>query len=266
MNDTATSSLDMAARRDAWAWRLLATGLSFATFGIVGFLLGLLAVPVLIAIPGGTVSRRRRIRRLVQGAFRAFIGFMRSIRILTYELQGFDKLGRCGQLVVANHPSLIDVVFLIAFIPGAGCVVKSALWRNPAMALVVRAAGYVPNWPTDAMIERAAAALAAGQCLIMFPEGTRTQPGQARQFHRGAATVAIRAAATVTPVFVTVRPTTLTKHAPWYRIPSRRPHFALVVGVDIDPVPLRGSMPAPRAARTLNEELLATYAQCLGDQ
>jgi 1-acyl-sn-glycerol-3-phosphate acyltransferase len=264
VDDAATTAPDTGPRRDAWAWRLLATGLSFAVFGLVGFLLGLFAVPVLIAIPAGSGSRRRRIRRLVRGAFRAFIGFMRSMRVLTYELQGFERLGRPGQLVVANHPSLIDVVFLIAFIPHAGCVVKRALWRNPAMALVVRAAGYVPNWPTDAMIERAADALAGGQCLIMFPEGTRTQPGLPRQFHRGAATVAIRAASTVTPVFVSVQPTTLTKHAPWYRIPRRRPHFSLAVGVDIDPALLRDSMPAPRAARTLNEGLLAVYAGRLG--
>ena len=261
MDDAAPDTVH---RRDAWVWRLLATGLSFSVFGIFGFLLGLLAVPVLLALPGGAGSRRRRTRRLVQVAFRAFIGFMRSMRVLTYEMQGLERLGRRGQLVVANHPSLIDVVFLIAFVPGAGCVVKSALWRNPAMALVVRAADYVPNWPTDAMVEQASAALAGGQCLIMFPEGTRTQPGLPRQFHRGAATVAIRAASTVTPVFVSVQPTTLTKHAPWYRIPRRRPHFSLAVGVDIDPAPLRDSMPAPRAARTLNEGLLAVYAGRLG--
>jgi len=36
------------------------------------------------------------------------------------------------------------------------------------------------------------------------------------------------------------------------------------VGVDIDPAPPRDSMPAPRAARTLNEGLLAVYAGRLG--
>jgi 1-acyl-sn-glycerol-3-phosphate acyltransferase len=185
---------------------------------------------------------------------------MSGLRGLDYHLAGFDRLGRPGQLVVANHPSLIDVVFLIAFVPGAGCVVKSALWRNPAMALMVRSAGYVPNHPTDSMIEGAAAALADGQTVIMFPEGTRTRPGLPLRFHRGAASVAARAARTVTPVFITVKPTTLTKHEPWYRIPPRRPHFCLRVGEDLDLAADRAVAPLPQASRAINGRLEAIYA------
>jgi len=252
-------------RTDVYAWRLLVTGLSFALFGAGGVVLGIVAVPLLLAVPGSRTVRRQRVRRAIRIAFRAFVGVMRALGGLTYELSGFERLGRPGQLVVANHPSRIDVGFLIAFIPDAGCVVKRALWRNPAMMLGVRGAGYVPNLPTETMIERAAAALAEGQTLIMFPEGTRTRPGEPLRFHRGAATVAIRAAAAVTPVFVTVEPTTLTKFAPWYRIPARRPHFALVVGQDLDPGPLREEMPAPKAARALNDALLLVYTRRMTD-
>lgn len=260
MSQTDGGASDTDRRTDAFAWRLVATGLSFALFGIGGLLLGVSLVPVLLAISGDRVIRRQRVRRAIQLSFRSFIGIMRGLGVLTYNLRGFERLGRPGQLVIANHPSLIDVVFLIAFTPGAACVVKQAVWTNPAMAPGVRGAGYVPNHPTDSMIERAAAALDEGQTLIMFPEGTRTRPGEPLRFHRGAAAVATRSASVVTPVFISVVPTTLTKAAPWYRIPSRRPHFDLAVGEDLDPTPLRTAMPGPRAARALNEEFLAIYA------
>ncbi|WP_245395071.1 hypothetical protein [methane-oxidizing endosymbiont of Gigantopelta aegis] len=42
-----------------------------------------------------------------------------------------DKLNRPGQLIVANHPTLIDIVFLISRIPYACCIVKDSLWHNP---------------------------------------------------------------------------------------------------------------------------------------
>lgn len=245
---------------DARGWRFLVTGFSFALFGAGGVVLGIVAVPLLWLVPGTRATRQRRMRRLVSGAFRAFVEVMHRLRGLDYDLAGFERLGRPGQLIVANHPSLIDVVFLIAFVPGAGCVVKSALWRNPAMALVVRGAGYVPNHPSDAMIEGAAAALAAGQAVIMFPEGTRTRPGQPLQFHRGAASVAARTARCVTPVFISVSPTTLTKHEPWYRIPARRPRFSLRVGEDLDPAVLAAGGPAPRASRAINARLESIYA------
>ena len=245
---------------DARGWRFLVTGFSFALFGLGGVLLGIVAVPLLWLVPGSREARQRRMRRLVSGAFRSFVAVMHGLRGLDYDLAGFERLGRPGQLIVANHPSLIDVVFLIAFVPGAGCVVKQALWRNPAMALVVRGAGYVPNQPTGEMIEGAAAALAAGQAVIMFPEGTRTRPGQPLRFHRGAAAVALRAARCVTPVFITVSPTTLTKNEPWYRIPARRPRFSLRVGDDIDPAGLSAGKPAPQASRAINARLESTYA------
>jgi 1-acyl-sn-glycerol-3-phosphate acyltransferase len=245
---------------NARPWRFLVTGFSFALFGIGGAMLGSVAVPLLWLWPGSRSARQRRMRRLVSAAFRAFVGVMHGLRGLDYDLSGFERLGRPGQLIVANHPSLIDVVFLIAFVPGAGCVVKSSLWRNPAMALVVRGAGYVPNHPTDVMIDGAAAALAEGQAVIMFPEGTRTRPGQPMHFHRGAASVAARTARCVTPVFITVSPTTLTKHEPWYRIPRSRPRFCLRVGEDLDPGVLSAGRPLPQASRAINTRLESTYA------
>lgn len=247
-------------RGDAFAWRLVGTGLSFALFGVGGFVLGVAVVPLLMLLPGSARRRQRRVRGLVRFAFRAFIGFMHRLGVLTYELRGFERLGRPGQLVIANHPSLIDVVFLLAFIPGAGCVVKQALWRNPAMAFVVRGAGFVPNRPTERMIRRAAAALDEGQVIVMFPEGTRTRPGQPMRFHRGAAAVAVRAAHTLAPVFITVEPTTLTKGSPWYRIPPRRPHFRLWVGDELDLLHGRGAQPLPLASRKLNDRLRLIYA------
>ena len=250
-------------RQDFFIWRLFGTGLGFTLFGLFGIVLGAIAWPLsrLFLVP---VAQRRRLgRRLVQGCFRIFIGIMRGLGVLSYEFIGRERLGRPGQLIIANHPSLIDVVFLIGFTPAAGCVVKSALWRNPFTAGIVRSAGYVRNWPTDEMVEGASEALRAGHAVIMFPEGTRTTPGAPLQFHRGAASVAVRAAEALTPVLITVNPTTLTKGAPWYRIPPRRPHFRLEVGADIEFRGFCANQSLPMAGRALNATLLEHYQRRL---
>ena len=246
----------MAARQDYFAWRFIATAISFALFGVTGLVLGGVGFPLSRLIPMSAAYRRNFGSRVVRYCFHSFIEFMRGVGSLTYEFRGHERLGRPGQLILANHPSLIDVVFLIGYTPGACCVVKASLWRNPFMAGAVTSAGYIPNSPTDVMIEGATQALAAGQSLIMFPEGTRTRPGEQLDFHRGAAVIALRAAQVITPVFISVAPTTLTKHEPWYRIPLRRPHFELVVGDDIDPGPFRALGPPPSAGRSLNAFLI----------
>ena len=249
----------MPARQDFFLWRLLGTGLCFTAFGVAGLALGGIAFPLSRLVPMSPKRRREFGSRVVTLCFHGFIEFARRLGFITYDFRGQERLGRPGQLILANHPSLIDVVFLIGFTPQAGCVVKAALWRNPFTGGVVTSAGYVPNAPTDAMIEGAGRALKEGQALIMFPEGTRTTPGAPFEFHRGAAVVAIRAAQVITPVYITVDPQTLTKQEPWYRIPYRRPHFSLVVGDDIDPAPFRASEQPPKAGRALNALLIRDF-------
>ncbi|HXQ99755.1 MAG TPA: lysophospholipid acyltransferase family protein [Pseudomonas sp.] len=241
--------------RDAYYWRLLGTALSFALFGLGGLCLRLLIFPLLSLLPGNPCSQQRRARRTISRLLWAFIRFMARAGVLTYEIEGADRLGRPGQMIIANHPSLIDVVFLIGLVRDANCVVKKSLWDNPFTRGPVRSTGYVTNDGSADMLENAAGLLQSGQTLIIFPEGTRTPPGMAPAFHRGGAAIALRGAKTVTPVTIHVSPSTLTKAEPWYRIPLRRPHFHLRVGNDIDPAAFAALGPPPVASRKLNDYL-----------
>ncbi len=238
-------------RADAFHWRFVATALSFTVFGLGAVVLSITVFPLLSLLP---VTRCRRVSRaLLQKGMRGFVGFMRRVGVLTYEFRGHERLGQPGQLIVANHPTLIDVVFLLAFTPQAGCVVKHAMFRNLLTRSAVSATGYISNELTADMIEGAATALREGQTLIMFPEGTRSPVGEPLVLHRGAANVAVRAAAQVTPVYIRCEPVTLTKSEPWYRIPRRRPHFTLIVGENLPLQQARALPSIPLASRLFNE-------------
>lgn len=249
-------------RMTSYVWRVIVTGLCFAVFGVGALVLGLLVFPPLLLVVRDEASRRRRVRAIVHHSFWSFFRFMHRMGGFTFEIVGRERLGRPGQLIIANHPTLIDVVMIIGLTP-AGCVVKEALFRNPFVRRVVQAAGYISNDSTGAMIERAAAALRGGDTLVMFPEGTRTRPGEPLAFHRGAASVALQAATVLTPVYITSDPVFLPKHRPWYRVPPTRPHLVLRVGEDLDLAPYRG-LPPPRASRLLNDWLQEHYTRALG--
>lgn len=241
--------------RQAYYWRLFATALSFCLFGIGGLCLRLLVFPLLSCLPGDASQHQRRARHTISCLFWFFIRLMKGLGILTYSVEGAEKLGRPGQMIIANHPSLIDVVVLIGLVRDANCVVKQSLWHNPFTRGPVSDAGYISNDGSIDMLDAAAGALRGGQTLIIFPEGTRTVPGKAPAFHRGAAAIALRGATIITPVVLKVSPTTLTKAEPWYRIPHRRFHFSLQVGADIDPQVFASQGPAPQASRKLNDYL-----------
>ena len=244
-------------RTDLYWLRLPATGLCFVVFGLAATIHGIVVLPV-IRLLSSRERGQRRARASVAGGLRLFVGFMRAMGVLRYEFVGREKLGRAGQLIVANHPTLIDVVFVLGFTPVASCVVKSGLFSNPFTRGAVNAAGYIPSAPTEEMIHAAEAALARGETLLIFPEGTRTVPGQALAMQRGAANVALRAAQVLTPVFITCDPPTLSKNQPWYRIPRRRPVFTLRVGDDVQLEAYRGT-PLPQASRKLNADLVGLF-------
>ncbi len=221
--------------------------------------LSLVAIPAAWLLPGDVATRRLRVRRTIGSGMRWFGGFTRAVGLISFEAQGIEKLGRPGQLILANHPTLIDAVFLLGLTPSSTCVVKQALWHNPFTRWLVAAAGYVSNNPADRMIEGASEALLAGRSVIIFPEGTRTVPGRPLQFHRGAAAIAVRAATVVTPVYIRCSPSMLAKGDPWYRIPARAPHVSVRAGPDLDPEPFRRGAPAPIAGRELNERLMQVF-------
>ena len=216
-----------------YLWRLLATGFSFFSFGVGGLLLWVFVFPVLSLLPGTPGQKVSRGQKIVCYSFYLFIGLMHRLGVMTYDIVGLDKLNRPGQLIIANHPTLVDIVFLISRIKQASCIVKASLWQNPFMRGPIVNAGYISNGDPEHMIVECVAWLRSGGSMIIFPEGTRSLPGKPYRFQRGAAAIALQANTLVTPVTLTCHPSTLTKAERWYQIPERRFHLTLQVGEDI---------------------------------
>lgn len=244
----------MSARRDLYYWRILATGLSFTVFGIGGLVLGGILLPFTFIFSGSRELGQRRCRRMIQQGFRAFIWLMRSLGVLTWEVEGRSELARGGQLVIANHPTLIDIVFLISMIPNATCIVKADLYRNLFTRGPVKWAGYVPNNSTDQMLSDCAKELADGASLVVFPEGSRSVAQIPLQFKRGAAYLWLRARSDVALVTIVSTPPTLAKHEKWYQIPPVRPHFKLVIKAGEQSKPAVGDGQASIEARVLTRQ------------
>ncbi len=242
------------------AWRIAATGFCFFVFCSGGVVLGA-CFPLLLLLRDP--ARRQRVSRvIVHHFFRFFIGLMNFVRVLSYELHGIERLQRPGLLILANHPSLIDVIFIISLIPQSGCVVKSALVRNPFTRAPVKAAGYITNDAGLEMVDDCRTALEKQETLVIFPEGTRTPLTGEVQLQRGAANVAIRCRKAVTPVVITTTPRGLAKSKKWYQVPPKRMHFVIRVHDDLQVDPfLESGTAEPVAVRRLNEQLRSFFEQ-----
>jgi 1-acyl-sn-glycerol-3-phosphate acyltransferase len=238
-------------------WRIAATGFCFSVFGLGGLLLRLVVFPLFVLVVRRPARRAALARATIRRLFRLFVGLMCTLGVCSLEVAGRERLGRRGLLILANHPSLIDVVFLMSLVEHADCIVKGALERNPFTRGPVRAAGWVCNDSGPELIDDCVASLRAGSNLIIFPEGTRTPAGQALgKLQRGAANLAVRGGFAVTPVRIHNAPRMLAKGVPWWRVPVRKGHFRIEIGEDIavdDHLADPGAQAL--AARRLNDEL-----------
>lgn len=158
-----------------------------------GLLLSLVWFNLLLIVQRDRAKRRRLARRSIAASFRFFLAIARGTGVLDYRINNLDALRNDrGCLVIANHPTLIDYVIPASVMPETDCLVKSALLHNPFVSGVIRAADYLINSEAGTLLNASQQRLAQGDTLLIFPEGTRTQFGEAISLQRGAANIAVR--------------------------------------------------------------------------
>ena len=240
-------------RNPAVYWRVFGTGMGFLAVGIGG----VIVFPLLNVFVRGCERRAVIARDLIGFTFRCIVRSMRAMGVFQYEINGVERLERQGLLILANHPTLIDIVFLIAFVKRANCIVKSALWRNPFTHSTMRAAAYIRNDDDGSrLVDDCITAMRNGSNLIIFPEGTRTPADGSIALKRGAANIAVRGLRNITPVLIRCTPTMLSKGVKWWRLPPRSSYFKIEIDEDIEIRPFIAAAGSDvLAARQLTDHL-----------
>ncbi len=120
-----------------------------------------------------------------------------------------DRIPRRGPVIVAsNHASNIDPLVIGGWImPAMGrrlhWLSKREVTDSPILGPLARAGSVhgIERGAADVDAFRTALEiLEAGYALLIFPEGTRSRTGALQEAHEGAATLALRAGATIVPV------------------------------------------------------------------
>jgi 1-acyl-sn-glycerol-3-phosphate acyltransferase len=246
-------------------WRLLMTGATFLLFSAGGAVGSFTVFPALRLLSRDPGLRERRVRWMICRYFGMMVALLRATGVMRLETQGLERLQRAGGvLVLANHPSLLDVVVLLSAMPRATCVVKEAWWSSPFIAGVVRAAGYIRNSEPEQILDDCDRALGKGAAVIVFPEGTRSRPNEPLKFLRGAAHIAVKSGRPIVPVLLQCDPPTLTKGSSWYQIPPRAFCFRVIVGDELAPAALADlRQPSVIAARRLTHALESYFVDGL---
>jgi 1-acyl-sn-glycerol-3-phosphate acyltransferase len=255
-------------RRIERLYRQIGTGFAFVVFGVGGVVLSVTLFPLFNVVYSDRHRRSRIAQSTVRATWGLFVWMLVNMRLIDLETEGAELLRReTGTLVIANHPSLIDIVLLISLMERAQCVVKKGVWNNPFMRGVVKATNYIPNLgEPERTLRECVAALHAGNNLVIFPEGTRTKPGHQVRLERGFANIAIRAGAPIRIVTVRCDPPLLRKGEKWYKSPVRRPRFRVCVGERIETAEVLGSRLPARCARDLTAQITKRFEEVIAHE
>lgn len=146
----------------------------------LGFLALLCTLWSPIALPLHVLMPKRLGQRFgrwaIHTGFRIYLGFLRLFCLCRFDLKEVEALrNQPSLIIVANHPSLLDAVVIIACLPNVACVMKSSLMDNPLFGAAARLAGYIRNDSALDLVRHARQQLNQGAQLLIFPEGTRTE-------------------------------------------------------------------------------------------
>ncbi len=109
--------------------RVLAKLFCFAFFGICSLILAILLFPIIHIITGFNERRFKIfVRKFNHQYFKIFVKIAELLGAIRLTVENRDSLKNLrSKVVIANHPSLFDVVILFSLIPNANCIVKGEL-------------------------------------------------------------------------------------------------------------------------------------------
>lgn len=136
-------------------------------------------------------------------------GVLRLLKLLCglkHEIRGLENLPRSACVIAVKHQSAWDVLIFSQFLDDPSYVIKRELMFVPPFGWYLAKIGCVPIDRAGGasalrrMLRKARAVLAAGRPLVIYPEGTRTAPGERRPYHPGVTALYTHLNATVVPV------------------------------------------------------------------
>jgi len=205
-------------------------------------------------------------RMVMQRMFRVWskiaLWLMRVTAGIDARFVGLEKIPPGPLLVAAKHQSIWDTFIMYVFLNDPQYVLKQELMRIPFWGWSARKSEHVPvdrdagakalRDMVDACVDR----LEKGRQVIIFPQGTRTAPGEQQRYHPG-----VMAIYQKLPEGVPVLPIALNSGVYWGRRKFAVKPGTITLEV-LDPIP--GGLPRKAFMQQLEDNIEAASTRLLG--
>jgi 1-acyl-sn-glycerol-3-phosphate acyltransferase len=240
--------------------RVFMKAMSFFVFGLGTLVLVFPVVPVLLLFSRSAENFQKNARRLISAFFRFFIGMMTCMGIVIFEApdREFFK-NQKSKIIVSNHPSLLDMVMVISLIPNADVIVQDYV-RNTILWGVVKRFYIMNTLNFEELTAACKESLAKGNCLVIFPEGTRTRRNEKMRLKKGAVRISILTGAEIVAVHIGgTDKYGLGKKDPFFSFNHTEKYIYRITLQKIINPGQYADMEIQRAARRMNSQILEVF-------
>jgi len=201
----------------------------FCVFGLGGLLIGSVIFPIILLIYKPEKQQKIFVNT-IHLSWRFFTWLMCFLHLIKINCPESERLKSLrGTIVIANHPSLIDVVILVSKIPNSVCVVKGSLFKNLFIRKVIGRTYLSNTMEPDEFIACGSDVLSKGYNIVIFPEGTRTIPDKKIHLHRGFAYLQTATGANILPIKITNTPKILGKNQKWWDVGASASVYDIII-------------------------------------
>ncbi len=134
----------------------------------------------------------------IHNLWKFFVTLCKTTGMIRLEIQDKEKIQSLkNNVIVATHPSFIDIIILISLIPRTTCLVKSDLSKNPFLNNIIKSIFILEDETIDNLKIHSKKMIEAGFNIIIFPSGIRHRKDEQPKIRKGAATIAMSAKANI---------------------------------------------------------------------
>ena len=174
----------------------------FYSIAVITFFVG-----TLMTIPFALIAKEKHL--VFHFSARIWSRLLMLVSGAKVTITGINNVPKVGGLILAsNHQGAFDILIHLAYMPRHfRFIAKSELFKIPFFGWYMSLAGYVPiERDVSASAHRTIGSVAdvidQGDCVLIFPEGTRSKTGELGPFKRGSLMAAFSSGASVVPIAI----------------------------------------------------------------
>lgn len=175
----------------------------FVLFGLGTLVMAYVCFPLIKIFNKDIYKRLSTYSLFVQYSWRFFIYFLIFIGLIDLKIKNLEELTKIKKsIIVSTHPSFIDGILLIAFIPRTTCLVAERLSENFILKNIVKSMFILANDDLEYILKQTNAMLENDFNIIIFPAGKRHTKDEFPKIRRGAAMMALATGRDIVPIYL----------------------------------------------------------------